>query len=68
MKKLMVLAVVALLFFGVASVSWAEEGAAGGHPVGAEPQQSLPQKMRRPKPMKNPRRGSKGKTPTPAPQ
>jgi hypothetical protein len=68
MKKLMVQALVGLLFFGVVSVSWAEDAAAGGQPVGAEPQQSLPQKMRKPKPMKNPRKGSKGKTPTPAPQ
>jgi len=30
MKKLMTLALVALLSFGVASVSWAQEGAAGG--------------------------------------
>ena len=35
MKKLMTLALVALLSLGVASVSWAQEGAAGG-PAGGE--------------------------------
>jgi len=35
MKKLMMLALVALLSFGVASVSWAQEGAAGGQAAGA---------------------------------
>ncbi len=36
MKKLMTLALVALLSFGVASVSWAQEGAAGGQAAGGE--------------------------------
>jgi hypothetical protein len=66
LKQLMVLTLIALLCFGVASVSWAQDAAASGQAVGAEPRRSLPQKMRKPKPMKNPRKGREGKTPTPA--
>ena len=36
MKKLMTLALVALLSLGIASVTWAQEGAAGGQAASGE--------------------------------
>ena len=61
MKKVMMLALVALLSFGVASVSWAQE-AAGGQAAGGATTSGKTEKKHKSKHKK----GKKSKTPAPA--
>jgi hypothetical protein len=63
MKKLMMLALVALLSFGVASVSWAQD-AAGGQPAGGATTSGKTEKKHKSKHKKS----KKSKTPAAAQQ
>lgn len=63
MKKLMMLALVALLSFAVASVSWAQEGAAGGQPAGGEMKAGKAEKKHKAKKKKKGKKGKKEEAP-----
>ena len=67
MKKLTMLALVALLSFGVASVSWAQEGAAG-QAGGGEMKSGKAEKKHKAKKKKKSKKGSKEEAPAAAPQ
>jgi hypothetical protein len=65
MKKLMTFVLVALLSFGVASVSFAQEGAAGGQAAGGEMQGKATKKhkkkhVKKAKKAKKSEKGEKG--------
>jgi len=64
MKKLMMLALVALLSFGVASVSWAQ-APAGDQPAGGAATSGKPEKKHK---SKHKKKSKKSKTPAAAPQ
>jgi hypothetical protein len=66
MKRLMSFVLVALLSLGVASLSLAQEGAAGGQPGGSE-MQGKPEKKHKKKHSKKARKGKKDKDKEAAP-
>lgn len=69
MKKLMTLALVALLSLGIASVSWAQEGApAGGQAAGGEMKAGKAEKKHKAKKKKKHKKGKKEAAPEAAPQ
>jgi hypothetical protein len=63
MKKLTMLALVALLSFGLASVSWAQEGAAAGQAAGGEMKAGKAPKKHKAKKKKKSKKGSKAEAP-----
>jgi len=67
MKKLMMLALVALLSFGVASVSWAQD-AAGGQAAGGTTKSGKSEKKHKSKKKKKSKKGNKEQAPAAAPQ
>jgi hypothetical protein len=67
MKKLMMLALVALLSFGVASVGWAQ-APEGGQPAGGEMKTGKTSKKHHTKKKKKSKKGKKEEAPAAAPQ